>query len=383
MHVRSRVVAAVVALVLACLSVALSSPAQAADDGGRIEARYQALGGAAGVLGAPTSEPYDTGADGRARDFTGGRIVWSPATDAWDVPGPIADRYVALGGPSGPLGFPVAAPAALTDPAGHPTGSEQVFAGGRFYVSAATGVHVVTGAVLTRYLQIDATRSSLGYPSVDTASTPDGASTTFTGGRIDQVAATGVLTVTGTWSTAVRRVTAAEIPYTYRSGCPVAPAALRWIVLPYYDWAGVPRRGVLVARATVVADLQAVFHAAFDARFPIRKMTPVDAYRGNDIVSMAADNTSTFNCRKVTGNPYRVSQHSYGNAIDINTLENPYVTPSRVYPSAGRTFLDRASVRVGMIMPGGVVARAMAARGWRWGARWSHPDYQHFSANGG
>ena len=60
---RSRVVprvarvAGAVALVVTLLSVALSSPAQAADYGGRIEARYQALGGPAGALGAPTSEP--------------------------------------------------------------------------------------------------------------------------------------------------------------------------------------------------------------------------------------------------------------------------------------------------------------------------------------
>jgi hypothetical protein len=98
---------------------------------------------------------------------------------------------------------------------------------------------------------------------------------------------------------------------------------------------------------------------------------------------MRAGNTSAFNCRPVTGNPYRVSQHSYGNAIDINTIRNPYVTGSRVYPSTSGKWLRRSPYRPGMILSGGVVASTMRRLGWYWGARWSHPDYQHFSSNGG
>ena len=52
-------------------------------------------------------------------------------------------------------------------------------------------------------------------------------------------------------------------------------------------------------------------------------------------------------------------------------------------PKAGRPFLHRTHSRKGMILRSGTVARAMAARHWPWGARWSHPDYQHFSSNGG
>ena len=107
----------------------------------------------------------------------------------------------------------------------------------------------------------------------------------------------------------------------------------------------------------------------------------VARYGGSDTRSMAVDNTSAFNCRSVTGNPYRISQHSYGNAIDINTWENPYVTSSHVYPS--RHYLRRTPYRTGMILRHRAVARAFAYLGWLWGARWSHPDYQHFSSNGG
>lgn len=361
------------------LPLALSVPALAADDGGRIEARWQATGAEAGPLGAPVAEPYDIGPDGRARDFAGGSIFWSPATDAWEVLPPVRDRYLALGGPNGFLGFPTAPAAALNTAEG---GLEQVFTGGRFYSSTATGTFAVSGAILERYLGIGATTSYLGFPTTDTVPVTGGFENLFAVGSIRWDEASRTTTVTGWWVPGVRAVTAAEIPYTYRAGCPVGPDRLRWMTVPYYDWAGLPQMGNLVARADVVGDLQLVFRKAFAARFPIRRMNPADVYDGIDVRAMAADNTSAFNCRKVTGNPYRLSQHSYGNAIDINTVENPYVTRRRVYPKAGRTFLDRSNVRKGMIMRRSPIAREMAAQGWLWGARWSHPDYQHFSSNG-
>ena len=174
----------------------------------------------------------------------------------------------------------------------------------------------------------------------------------------------------------------ADVPYTYRAGCPVTPTHLRRIDMNFWSFnTGQLVRGSLIARSSSVADLRAVFTKMFNARFPIHKMAPVDLYKGSDVRSMAADNTSAFNCRSVTGNPYRVSQHSYGNAIDVNTYENPYVTSGHVYPT--KHFLGRSTYRKGMILRHGVVQRAFTSAGWLWGARWSHPDYQHFSSNGG
>ena len=74
--------------------------------------------------------------------------------------------------------------------------------------------------------------------------------------------------------------------------------------------------------------------------------------------------------------------HAYGEAIDVNTVENPYVEGGSVRPPAGSGFLDRAEHRPGMAYPGGVLVSAFAAAGWPWGGRWSDPDYQHFSATG-
>lgn len=118
--------------------------------------------------------------------------------------------------------------------------------------------------------------------------------------------------------------------------------------------------------------------------FPIRRMHLVDAYGADDRRSMAADNTSAFNCRYVAGRPGVWSEHAYGKAIDINPVENPYVTDSGyVSPPARVPFAHRSLRRKGMINRGGAVVAAFAAIDWGWGGNWPWPkDYQHFSASG-
>ena len=112
-------------------------------------------------------------------------------------------------------------------------------------------------------------------------------------------------------------------------------------------------------------------------------MQLVDAFHGDDDRSMAANNTSAFNCRSVTGDPGVWSQHSYGWAIDINPVQNPYLSGRTVLPPAGRTYADRSRQQPGMIHGGDPVVRAFASIGWGWGGAWhSFQDYQHFSATG-
>jgi hypothetical protein len=122
----------------------------------------------------------------------------------------------------------------------------------------------------------------------------------------------------------------------------------------------------------------------FRLRFPIRRMRLVDAYGADDHRSMAADNTSAFNCRTVAGTT-RWSEHAYGRALDLNPVENPYVTDSGyVSPPAGAPFARRGRHAKGMVHGGGRVVAAFAAIGWEWGGNWPWPkDYQHFSATGG
>lgn len=177
----------------------------------------------------------------------------------------------------------------------------------------------------------------------------------------------------------------ASLGRSYRRGCPVSPSSLRALDVTYWGWDGRLRTGQVVAHSRAVRDLRYVFRVAFRTRFPFRSVIPVDRfYRGgrspaqSDLRSMTADNTSAFNCRKVTGSRHRRSPHSYGISIDINPRENPYVTSRRIYPRGARTYLDRGNARKGMLLRSSPVVKAFVRRGWHWGAHWGRPDYQHF-----
>ena len=135
-------------------------------------------------------------------------------------------------------------------------------------------------------------------------------------------------------------------------------------------------------RRSYASAIVTALRTLYDQRFPIRRMQPVEAYGSSDERSMAADNTSAFNCRGVTGSS-SWSEHAYGRAIDINPLENPEVRRGVVSPPGGRAYLDRSKWKKGMIYSRDKTVRAFAAVGWRWGGYWhSLKDYQHFSWNG-
>ncbi|MGW7329673.1 M15 family metallopeptidase [Streptomyces sp. NPDC054840] len=182
----------------------------------------------------------------------------------------------------------------------------------------------------------------------------------------------------------VTAVTREQLGATLRDGCPVPPERLRLVRMNHWGFDGKVHRGELVVHEDAVAPVLKVFGKAFAARFPIRRMRVMTAYGGSDLAAMADDNTSAFNCRRVTGDPGRLSRHSYGDAIDINPVENPYVdVQGTSHPPNGRPHLDRGRTRPGMIIPDDVLTRAFREVGWYWGGRWRPPDYQHFSADGG
>ncbi len=183
----------------------------------------------------------------------------------------------------------------------------------------------------------------------------------------------------------VSQMTKAQLPHSWHSGCPVAPSALRRVRMTYWGFDGEAHTGALVVNASAVQDVVVVFRRLYRARFPIRRMRPIDVYGGNDERSLAADNTAAFNCRYAVGpGPRRWSTHAYGQAVDVNPVENPYLESGRVHPRAGKAYLNRSRARPGMAVRGGVLVGSFAAVGWQWGGRWrGTPDYQHFSSTGG
>ena len=177
---------------------------------------------------------------------------------------------------------------------------------------------------------------------------------------------------------------AARMSDSWRPGCPVPIGDLRLLTLTHWGFDGKVHTGELVVHADVAGPVMDVFEALFVERFPIRRMELVDAYGADDDLSMAADNTSAFNCRSVTGTPGVWSEHSFGRAIDLNPIENPYISSGgTVLPPAGAAYTDRSRGAKGMILRGGAAVTAFASIGWEWGGDWTSPkDYQHFSATG-
>jgi hypothetical protein len=169
----------------------------------------------------------------------------------------------------------------------------------------------------------------------------------------------------------------------WRPGCPVGLGELRLLRVTHWGFDGRAHRGRLVVHRDHAGGMLRVLRRLHRLGFPIRRMRLVDAYGANDRRSMAADNTSAFNCRFVAGTS-RWSEHAYGRAIDVNPIENPYVAGSHVSPPAGAPFARRGRHRRGMIHGGGPVVEAFAAIGWGWAGNWAGTmDYQHFSATGG
>lgn len=179
----------------------------------------------------------------------------------------------------------------------------------------------------------------------------------------------------------VARLTARQrrsmVPVVWRPGCPVPLRQLRLVRMIHWEFGGGIAVGRLVVHRRAVDATVTVMSELFDLGFPIRRMRPIRRYGGSDFRSIEADNTSAFNCRRVTGGT-GWSKHALGTAIDINPLENPYVHRGRTVHSASVDYLQRTPVRPGMLVAGSPEVAVIEAAGWQWGGRWRAPrDYQH------
>jgi hypothetical protein len=156
----------------------------------------------------------------------------------------------------------------------------------------------------------------------------------------------------------------------------ISYADLRYVKLLYYDFEGVVHEGELIVHAQLAAEVMAIFYELYQAKYPLSSVRLVDDYGepGDDNLSMAANNTSAF-----TGST-TLSRHSYGAAVDINPLFNPYLDGDRISPANGAAYADRSLDFAGKIDHDDLCYKLFIAHGWTWGGDWSgDPDYQHFS----
>jgi hypothetical protein len=167
--------------------------------------------------------------------------------------------------------------------------------------------------------------------------------------------------------------------YTWHTGCPLSLNEMAYVQVSYWGFDKKSHLGVLVVNRKVAPEVVDIFKEIYAQHFAINRMLPMEAFEGDDNHAMMANNTSAFNCRMVTGKTNMYSMHSYGLALDINTLINPYVKNGKVSPTTGKQYLDRNKPVEGMIVKGDPVYNAFIKRGWTWGGDWTTlQDYQHF-----
>ena len=173
----------------------------------------------------------------------------------------------------------------------------------------------------------------------------------------------------------------------WHQGCPVALSQLRLITVTHWGFDNRAHTGQLVVNARFAAPLSSVFRRLYDLRFPIRHLSVADAY-GPDTPA-DGDISGSFECRQAVPSPCtggtgtgHWSMHAYGEAIDLNPVENPYVGCGMSRDKSARTYLDRSRHRKGMVTY--AVVQAFRSVGWGWGGAWSGntKDYMHFSSTG-
>ena len=165
--------------------------------------------------------------------------------------------------------------------------------------------------------------------------------------------------------------------------CPVKDTDLRYVTVVFRGFDGLAHTGELLVNTSAADAMVKVFGKLFAAGYPIEEMRipsvpDLDAKPTGD-----GNETGAFACRPVRGSK-SWSQHAYGLAVDVNPFQNPYHKKDVVLPELATSYLDRGTVRPGMILPDGPVVKAFASVGWKWGGDYnSLKDFMHFSANGG
>ncbi len=168
----------------------------------------------------------------------------------------------------------------------------------------------------------------------------------------------------------------------YKKGCRIPLSELRYLKVLHIGFDGETHIGEMICNQAIADDLLDIFRTLFEARYPIERMLLIDEYDADDRRSMEANNSSAFNYREIR-NTGKLSNHSFGYAVDINPLFNPCVIVRNgqtiVDPAAGSAYADRTQDFPGKIDRDDLCYREFCKHGFVWGGDWkSLKDYQHF-----
>jgi hypothetical protein len=175
----------------------------------------------------------------------------------------------------------------------------------------------------------------------------------------------------------------------WHQGCPVPLSGLRLLTVTYRGFDKRSHTGQIIVNQSSAAPLARVFRQLYDLHFPIHHMRVADVYGPGRGRPADGDVSGSFECRQAVPSPCTGgsgtgswSMHAYGQAVDLNPVENPYVGCGQSRDPTAQSYRDRSRHRRGMVTRR--VVAAFRSIGWGWGGSWagSTKDYMHFSATG-
>ena len=163
--------------------------------------------------------------------------------------------------------------------------------------------------------------------------------------------------------------------YLIKEGAPLEITNQMVVIdVEYIDYNGDNQIGKIVVNKKVSKEVTEIFREIKESGFQIEKIIPISEYNWDDDKSMEDNNTSGYNYRFVA-NSTKLSNHSYGMAVDINPRYNPMIIKDKIYPLNGSYLKENK----GTITAESEVVKIFKKRGWRWGGEYkSLKDYQHF-----
>ena len=158
----------------------------------------------------------------------------------------------------------------------------------------------------------------------------------------------------------------------------ISRGELFYLNVLYFGFDCEPKVGEIICNRKIAKDLCRIFKKLYNQRYMIEKIRLIDNYDADDEKSMSDNNSSCF-CYRNIAHTDIVSQHSYGLAIDINPLYNPYIANGRIMPAAGEPYADRSRSFNYKIDKSDYCYKVFKSFGFEWGGDWiNEKDYQHF-----
>lgn len=143
----------------------------------------------------------------------------------------------------------------------------------------------------------------------------------------------------------------------------------------YYSFDNKLHQGQLVVNKAVEKDVKQIFDLILETKFKVNKVVPIVDYDWSDDASMEDNNTSAFNYRFIAGTK-RLSNHSFGRAVDINPFNNPVIYSSGKISPQGAKYIQGND---GVFTKENQIVKEFLKLGWRWGGNFnSFKDYHHF-----